>query len=356
MSSRIGRFAAFITLALLLAACGQQEAPVEVPAAEADEEPVLNLYSSRHYDTDERLYSEFTEATGIRINRIEDNAAALMARMRAEGANSPADIFLTTDVGRLWAAEEAGLFQSLESDLLEARIPAHLRDPNGEWFGFSQRARVIFYDRARVNADQIRTYASLADPRFEGMICTRSSSNVYMLSLMASRIAHLGEEGARTWAQGLWDNRARDPQGGDTDQLAAIASGECAIAVANTYYFARALHSDVRGLRNPEDTSRIGVVFPDQGGDGTHVNISGGGIAIHAPHPDNARRFLEYLASERAQVYFSEGNDEYPVVDGVPISDAIASLGAFQADDLDLADLGRYQRRAQEIYDEVGYR
>jgi len=329
---------------------GQPDAPV------GTEEPVLNLYSARHYDTDARLYMEFTNATGIVINRLEDSASALMARIDAEAENSPADVLMTTDVGRIWAAEDAGMFQPLSSEILETRIPVNLRSSEGLWFAFSQRARVIFYDKERVDPDNLRSYADLADPRWEGMICTRSSSNVYMLSLMASRIHHMGEAGARQWATGLWNNRARDPEGGDTDQLRGIASGQCAIAVANTYYFARALRTDVSGLSNPEDTSRIGVIFPDQGTTGAHVNVSGGGVLAHAPHPQNAQLFLEYLVSARAQMYFSSGNDEYPVVIGAEISPNVASLGDFEADDLPLDRLGVNQRLAQETYDEIGYR
>ncbi len=349
-------FAVIALLVLLTPVAASAEGATTSAPEASSEEPVLNLYSSRHYDTDERLYTEFTEATGIQINRLEDEAAALMARIQAEGANSPADVFLTTDVGRLWAAKEEHLFQEVDSDVLESRIPAYLRDPDGDWFAFSSRARVIFYDRARVDPADLQTYEDLADPRWEGMICTRSSSNIYMLSLMAAQIQHLGDDGARAWAAGLWTNRARDPEGGDTDQLRGVASGQCAIAIANTYYFARALRRDIRGLANPEDTSRIGVIFPNQETTGAHINISGGGVVKTAPHPQNARRFLEYLASDSAQAYFSAGNDEYPVVEGVAIAPSVASLGEFKADDLDLIYLGIYQRRAQEIYDEVGYR
>ncbi len=332
-----------------LAACGQAE-------PSSAEDPVLNIYSARHYDTDERLYSDFTAATGIRVNRIEDTAEALTARIQAEGQNSPADILLTTDAGRLWAAEDAGLFQAIDSSVLERRVPSHLRHPDGKWFAFSQRARVIFYDKARVDPAELQTYADLADPRWEGMICTRSSSNIYMLSLMAAQIDELGEEGARAWAEGVWNNRARNPEGGDVDQLRGIASGQCGIAIANTYYFARALRTNVNGLHHPDDTSRIGVIFPNQATTGAHVNVSGGGVLVHAPHPQNAQAFLEYLTSRSAQEYFSAGNDEYPVVAGVAWADSIAQLGTFVADDRPLTVLGINQRRAQEIYDEIGYR
>ena len=320
------------------------------PAA-ADGE--VNLYSSRHYDTDERLYSEFEEQTGIKINRIEDSGSVLIERIKAEGENSPADVFLTTDAGRLWIAEEEGLFQSVDSDVLNDRIPAHLRHPDGLWFGFSERARVIFYDKERVDPAELQTYQDLADPKWEGMVCTRTSGNIYMLSLMAAMIEHLGEDGARDWAQGLWNNRARDPEGGDTDQLRGIASGQCAIAVANTYYFARALHSDVENLS--EHTDDIGVIFPNQESFGTHVNISGGGVLKHAPNRENAVKFLEYLSSESAQEYFANGNDEYPVVEGVAMPETIASLGDFESDDINLTVLGKNQALAQQIYNEVGY-
>ena len=199
----------------------------------------VNVYSSRHYDTDERLYSDFEEATGITINRIEDKANVLIERIKAEGENSPADVLLTVDAGRLYQADQAGLFQPVESDDLEDRVPENLRHPDGHWFGFSTRARVIFYDKAKVDPADIPTYASLADPKLKGLVCTRSSSNIYMLSLMAATVEHAGEDDAKAWAEGLWANRARDPEGGDTDQLRAIASGQCAIAVANTYYYAR---------------------------------------------------------------------------------------------------------------------
>lgn len=315
----------------------------------------VNLYSSRHYDTDERLYSDFEEETGITVNRIEDDASVLIERIKAEGENSPADILLTVDAGRLYQADQDGLFQPVESEVLEERIPANLRHPDGHWFGFSTRARVIFYDKAKVDPADIQSYADLADPKLEGLVCTRSSSNIYMLSLLAALIDRWGEERATEWARGLWNNRARDPEGGDTDQLRAIASGQCAIAVGNTYYYARALSKDVRGLANPEDTDRIGIVFPDQDGEGTHVNVSAGGVVANAPNRENAVRFLEYLASDSAQKYFADGNNEYPVVEGVEASSAVESLGAFTADDLPLVVLGENQAKAQAIYNEVGY-
>ena len=324
-------------------------------AAQAEAAGELNLYSSRHYDTDERLYSDFEKQSGIKINRIEDKADALIERMKAEGANSPADVLLTVDAGRLWRADQAGLLQPVTSDVLKARVPEWLRHPNGHWYGFSQRIRILFYDKNKVNPMDIQTYASLAEPKMNGMVCTRSSGNIYMLSLMSSIIAHKGPDMATKWAEGVWNNRARDPAGGDTDQLRGIAAGECAVAVSNTYYFARALRKDVKGLDDGA-ISRIGWVFPNQGSSGAHANISGAGVAKHAPNKANAVKFLEYLASDAAQEYFSAGNDEYPAVMGVGLSDSVAKLGIFRSDTLNLSALGENQPEAQKIYDRVGYK
>ncbi len=323
-----------------------------VTATSAFAEGELNLYSSRHYDTDERLYSDFEAATGITINRIEAKAGALMERMRVEGQNSPADILLTVDAGNLWRAHEAGLFQPIESDVLTDRIPENLRAPDGSWYAFSQRARMIFYAKDRVENPPQR-YEDLADPQYKGMICARSSSNIYMQSLLASIVSHAGQEAATAWTQGLYDNLARKPQGGDTDQLRGILSGECDIVIANSYYFARALRKPVKGLSDGIDA--IGWVFPNQGDRGTHVNISGGGVAAHAPNRENAIRFLDYLASESAQAYFSAGNDEFPVVAGSDVSAEVAALGDFDADSLNVSELGVHQKDAQITYDRVGY-
>ena len=312
----------------------------------------LNLYSSRHYDTDERLYSDFEEETGITINRIEDNADVLMERMTAEGANSPADVLITVDAARVGRADEAGLFQPIESDVLNERIPANLRHPEGHYFAFSTRARPIWYDKADV-ANPPQTYAELADPAYEGLVCARSSSNVYQQSLMASIIANEGEEAARAWAEGLVNNFARDPEGGDTDQLRAIVSGQCDIVLANTSYFGRAVAGGVEGLSG--ETDKIGVVWPNQETTGTHVNVSAAGVAANAPNRENAIAFLEYLSSDSAQRYFADGNQEYPVVEGLDGPDTLADLGEFRADEINISELAANQRRAVEIFDEVGY-
>ncbi len=313
----------------------------------------LNIYSSRHYDTDERLYSDFTDATGITINRIEGEADELIARIQAEGANSPADVFLTVDTSRLQRAADMGVLQPVDSALLSERIPANLRDDDNLWFGFSQRARIFFYNTQTVT-NPPQTYLDLADPAYAGMVCIRSSSNTYNQTLLASMIENHGEAVARDWAAGVVANMARDPQGGDTDQLLGLVSGECDISVSNTYYFARALRTEVDGL-GPDERANIAWVFPDQGGNGAHVNLSGGGVAVNAPNPDAAVAFLEYLASDQAQQYFSAGNDEYPVVAGVAMAPSVEALGAFEADDVSLAAVAGNLPLAQTIFNEVGW-
>lgn len=322
-------------------------------AATASAAEELNLYSSRHYDTDERLYSDFTEATGITVNRIEGNADELIARMEAEGENSPADVFVTVDTVRITRAKELGLLQSIDSPVLEARIPGYLQDDENQWFAFSQRARILFYDKNDVT-NPPATYQDLAKPEYEGMVCIRSSTNVYTQNFTAALVAHLGEDAARDWAKGVVSNFARDPQGGDTDQLKGLVSGECDIAMSNTYYFARALRTDVSGLS--DSTDQIGWVFPNQDDIGAHMNISGAGVAAHAPNRENAIKFLEYLASDQAQQYFSAGNDEYPAVPGVGLAPSVAALGIFRPDSIALSDIADNIGPAQQILNESGWK
>jgi iron(III) transport system substrate-binding protein len=327
---------------------------VATAATGAYADGVLNLYSSRHYDTDERLYSDFTAATGIAINRIEGDADELIARMEAEGANSPVDVFLTVDTVRLARAKERGLLQPVDSAVLETRIPGYLQDADNEWFAFSQRARILFYNKTEV-ANPPQTYQDLAKPEFAGMICSRSSSNVYTQNITASLVAHLGEEAVGEWAKGVVANFARNPQGGDTDQLRAIASGECDIALSNTYYYARALRKGDTAM-SAEDLANIGWVFPNQNDIGAHMNISGAGVAKNAPNRDNAVLFLEYLASDQAQAYFSSGNDEYPAVPGVGLAPSVAALGIFRPDVIDLSDIAANIAPAQRILNESGWK
>lgn len=314
----------------------------------------VNLYSSRHYDTDEKLYADFTEATGIKINRVEGSADELLQRIKAEGEASPADIYLTVDTTRLERAKDAGILAALDSEVLETAIPSNLQDADNMWFGFSQRSRIIFYDKTQVSEPPL-TYLDLADPKYKGMICHRSSSNVYTQTLLSAIIQNHGEKAATDWAKGMVANFARDPQGGDTDQLRGLVSGECLISISNTYYFARAIRRDVKGL-SAEDRKNIGWIFPSQEAEGAHMNLSGAGLTANAPNRENAIKFLEYLASPSAQKYFSEGNDEYPVVAGVEMAPSVQALGTFKADKVDLSAVAKNVAAAQKILNQVGWR
>ena len=344
-------------LALAVVACGSPDdgsAGADPGTGAVNDDPgVLNLYSSRHYETDEAFYDAFTEQTGIRIQRVEAKGDELIERLQSEGAQSPADVFVTVDAGRLWRAEQAGLFEPVKSPALEASIPANLRHPDGLWYGYSTRARMIFYDKTRIDPVGLIDYESLADPRFKGEVCIRSSDNIYNLSLLASIIAHAGEAAAEKWARGVVANMARPPQGGDTDQLKAVAAGECGIAVANSY-FARLLASDDPG--DQAVVEKLGWIFPNQDNRGTHINVSGAGMVRGAPHPEAARKFLEYLASDNAQRWFANGNNEFPVTGVATDNPAIEALGPFKADALNVAELGTHQAEAQRIFDRAGWR
>ena len=319
-------------------------------AAQAQE---VNLYSSRHYDTDERLYSDFTAATGITVNRIEGNADELIARMQAEGANSPADVFLTVDTVRLARAADMGLLQPIESEILETRVPAYLQDDDNNWFAFSQRARILFYDKTEVT-NPPQSYQDLAKPEYAGQVCIRSATNVYTQNIVAGLIAHLGEAAVQDWATAVVGNFARAPQGGDTDQLRGIASGECNIAMSNTYYYSRIIREGDSQI-TPEQLANIGWVFPNQNDIGAHMNVSGGGVAANAPNRENAIKFLEYLTSEQAQQYFSAGNDEYPAVPGVGLAPSVAALGIFRPDTIDLSDIAANVEAAVKVLNNAGW-
>ena len=324
-------------------------------AAVGQEKTALNLYSSRHYQTDEALYGNFTKQTGIRINRIEAGEDALIERIRNEGERSPADVLLTVDAGRLWRAEQLGFFQPVKSAVLDARIPANYREPGGLWFGFSLRARLIAYNKAKVAPAEVPTYESLADAKWKGRICMRSSTNIYNLSLMGAMMDHLGEANAEQWARGVKANLAREPKGGDTDQLKSVAAGECDLTISNQYYYARLLRSGKPAERAVAE--KVGVVFPNQATWGAHVNISGAGVMKHAPNREAAIKFLEYLASDEAQRYFAEGNNEWPVVSGVKLDNPVLlMLGRFKQDQLNVAVLGRNQPASQKIYDRVAWK
>lgn len=316
-------------------------------------ETQLNLYSARHYQTDEALYANFTKQTGIKINRIEAKEDELLERIRNEGANSPADIFLTVDAARLAKADELGLFAPVASKVLESRIPAQLRTK--DWFAFSTRARVIVYNKGSVEPGDVQNYEDLANPKLKGKFCSRSGSHPYNLSLMAAMIEHLGEAKAEQWAASLVANFARAPKGGDTDQIKAVAAGECGVAISNSYYIVRMLRSEKADDKKAME--KIGIVWPNQKSYGTHINISGGGMLKTAPHKEAAIKFLEYLASDEAQVYFADGNNEWPVVPGVKSHNpALEGLGKFKADAVPVSVLSKNQAIAQKALDRAGFR
>ena len=319
----------------------------------------LNLYSARHYQTDEALYGEFTKKTGIKINRIEADDNALAERLKSEGANSPADVILMVDAARLWRAQIDGFFKPIQSKYLESRIPANLRskpEPNGStWFGFSTRARLVVYNKAKVNPQDVDTYEKLAEPINKGKVCTRSGAHPYMLSLIGAMIERRGEAATEEWAKDMVANMARPPRGGDTDQIKAVASGECGVALTNSYYLVRLLRST-----KPEDqtvVSKIGFIWPNQKTSGAHINIAGGGVAKNAPHSAAAIQFLEYLASDSAQEYFANGNNEWPAVKTVKIeNEGLKMLGPFKAENISVASIGKNQIAAQRILDRVAYK
>ena len=331
--------------------------------AVAQEPQVLNLYSARHYSTDEALYNDFTKSTGIKINRVDADDAGIIARLKAEGAASPADVILLVDAARLWRGEQDGLFQPIKSKVLEDAIPTSLRgapaaDGGIPWYGFSTRARVVVYDKAKVKVEDVDTYEELGDAKNKGKVCLRSGSHPYNLSLFGAVMQHLGPEKTEAWLKGIVDNMARAPKGGDTDQIKAVAAGECQIAVTNSYYLARLMRSD-----KPEDRAvveRIGVVFPNQSSWGTHVNIAGAAVARHAKHPQNAVKFMEYLASPSAQQYFANGNNEWPAAKGMVTNNAalksMTPNGEFKSETIPISAVGGNQVKVQQALDRVGFK
>ena len=317
------------------------------------QEKVLNLYSARHYQTDEKLYENFTKQTGIKINRIDGKEDELMERIRNEGANSPADVFITVDATRLAVADSLGLFAPVKSKVLESRIPVNLRTDT--WFAFSTRARVIIFNRNALKAEDVASYESLADPKLKGKLCSRSGAHPYNLSLVASLVAHAGEAKTEEWARGVVANFARAPKGGDTDQIKSVAAGECGVAVSNTYYLARLIRSDKTDERRMME--KVGIVWPNQAGRGAHINISGAGMVKTAKNTDAAIKFLEYLASDDAQRYFADGNNEWPVVASVVTNNpALEAMGKFKADTLPLGKVAQNVAVAQKLLDRAGYR
>jgi iron(III) transport system substrate-binding protein len=329
--------------------CATAAAALAAPAF-ADE---VNVYSSRHYDGDDALYAKFTEETDITVNRIEAKADELLARIEAEDKNSPADVLITVDVGRMGRAEAAGILMPYDSQIIEDRVPDNFEHPDNLWYGVSQRARIIFYAKDRVE-NPPQTYEALADPAYEGQICIRSSSNIYNQSLLASIIEVAGEEAAQDWAAGVLNNMARAPQGGDTDQLRGLVSGECDIAVSNHYYFARGLEENVEGLTSGIDN--IGWVWPNQDDRGTHVNATTAAQIASSPNPEAGKALMEFLVSDYAQEHFSGQNNELPVVEGTALDPEVASLGTFKPDSTTpTSAFSRNAGKAQAIFNMVGW-
>jgi iron(III) transport system substrate-binding protein len=330
-----------------------------IPLAAAAQEKVVNLYSARHYQTDEALYDGFTKATGIKINRVDGDDAGILARLKSEGAASPADVVLLVDAARLWRGETDGIFQPVKSAVLEQRIPANLQSKDGDkgsqWFGFSTRARVIVYNKQTVKPEDVDTYEALGDPKNKGKLCTRSGSHPYNVSLFGALYEHLGEAKTEVLLKGMVANLARQPVGGDTDQIKGVASGECGVAISNSYYLARMMKSS-----KPEDVAmmqKVGLVWPNQKTFGTHVNIAGAGVARHAPHKAAAIQFLEYLSGDDAQRYFAEGNNEWPAVKSVKTTNPVLeAMGPFKAEVIPVSSVGRHQQKVLQLLDKVGYK
>ncbi len=328
-------------------------APAALFAADADAAEV-NLYSARKEELIRPMLDEFTKETGITVNVLTADADQLVERIKSEGANSPADVLMTVDAGRLYRAKQEGILQSIDSPALEAAVPAHLQDKDNEWFGLSQRARVVFYSKDRVKPEELSTYEDLASDKWKGRICIRSSGNIYNLSMMAAMISRHGEEKAKEWADGMVANLARAPQGGDRDQIKAVAAGECDIAIANTYYAVGMLAS--KDEADVKAAQAVEVFFPNQQTTGTHVNVSGAGVVKNAPHKDDAVKLLEWLAGDKAQAMYAEVNGEYPVVAGVPWGDTLKGWGEFKMDDLPMDNLGEYNAAAVKVFDQAGWR
>jgi len=351
---------------VLVAACGgedepaapeevdnTQEAPVEEEAK--NEDPgVVNLYTSRHYDTDRDLYDIFTDQTGIVVNVIEGEGDELIERLNIEEANTEADVFMTADAGSLHVAKEDGLFQAIQSDVLNSNIPEKLRDTDNQWFGMTKRARVLVYAKDRVDPSELSTYEALTGPEWEGRLLARTSENMYNKSILASFIEIMGPEAAEEWATGFAKNMAREPQGGDTDQAKAVVAGEGDVALMNTYYVGRLLNSSDPG--DVEVGKAIGVFFPNQETTGAHINISGAGVIKHSKNVENAIKFLEFLSSETAQGLFAEANNEYPANPNVPASETVKAWGEFKEQDINLTILGQNQQEAIKTFDRSGWK
>ncbi|MFL0797428.1 MAG: Fe(3+) ABC transporter substrate-binding protein [Cellvibrionaceae bacterium] len=341
--------------AKILAAVATCMAVFSSGLSQAMEAGEVNVYSARKEQLVKPLLDKFTAETGIKTNLITAKADKLLTRLVNEGRNSPADLFITVDAGRLHRAKDKGVLQAIGSDAISQRVPAHLRDQDDQWVSLSQRSRVIFYVKGRVKPEELSTYEALADEKWRKRICIRSSGNIYNQSLVASLIEAHGEVGAEKWAAGIVANMARPPKGGDRDQIKAAAAGQCDIAVANTYYYGKMLTSkkDPAQLAAAE---KMGLFWPNQNDRGTHVNVSGAAIAKYAPNRDNALKLLEFLLSDASQKWYGDANFEYPVVSGVESSDVLKAWGTFKADNLNLSTLGVNNVKAVKVMDKAGWR
>lgn len=339
---------------VLICNCSQQPVSNSSQSSRESNEAVVNLYSARHYDVDDQLYAQFTADSGIAVRVVEGKSDELIERMRSEGTNSPADVFIAVDAGRLWRADEANLFQPISSAVLEEQVPDNLRHPEGLWFGLTKRARVIVYNKENVTAAELSTYEDLAEPKWRGRVCIRSSNNIYNQSLVGSMIETVGLEDTEAWANGLVENFARLPEGGDVSQIKAVAAGQCGVAIVNHYYWARLAKSD--DSEDQDVIAKTAVFFPNQSDRGTHVNISGAGVVATAPNRDNAIAFLEFLVSPYAQKVFAEANNEYPVVEGVELDPIVAELGEFNVDEVNVSAYGRNNVEVIKLFDRVGWR
>ena len=344
---------------VLLASCGNPGAPAsdaDKPVAESGDKPksagVLNVYSARHYDSDKAMYKAFETETGIKVRFRESGAPELLETMKAEGDASPADVVISSDAGTLYRFEAAGLLQPVEDVALDEKIPAHFRQKDGYWFGLARRVRVIAYDPERVTPDEVAHYSDLADPRFKGEVCQRSSTNIYNLSLMGELIGRMGHDAAQAWADGVVANFARPPQGGDITQIESIAAGECSVALTNHYYYVR---MTTGAPSQQAAAAKVKLSFPEQDTTGTHVNVTGAGVAANAPHRDNAIKFIEWLASTDGQVWLTGETKEYPMIEGTPLPEGLGALPDFKKSDFPLDELGTHQSEAQEIYDTAGW-
>lgn len=345
-----------IVFALILGACkSETKSDATTTTNMSNEvEQEVNVYTHRHYEVDQMLFAKFEKQTGIKVNVVNAKADELIQKMTLEGAQSPADVLITVDAGRLVRAKDKGLLQSVTSKMLNENVPSHLRDEDKQWFALTKRARVIAYDKDKTKPEQLSTYEDLTLPKWHNKILVRSSGNIYNQSLLASIIAHKGKDEAKKWASGIVENMARTPQGNDRDQLKALVVGEGDVAIVNTYYIGKMLNSkDTQEVRVGE---RIGVFFPNQDGRGAHINISGAGVAKYAPNKANAIKFIEYLASEDAQRVFATANYEYPVNPNVKPSELLQSWGVFKEDVLPLSKLGENNKKAVIVFDEAGWK